>query len=61
MVLDWEAAYASGYRIEVSDDGATWQTVHSGTGGTGFKQTIPLDADGRHVRVHLRDRSGPYG
>ena len=61
VVLQWDPAFATAFDIEVSADGAAWQTVHSVTGGTGFKQTIPLDADGRHVRVHLRDRSGPYG
>lgn len=61
VVLQWDPAFATTFDIEVSDDGSTWRTVHTTTNGTGFKQTIPLDADGRHVRVHLRDRSGPYG
>ncbi|MFE7505448.1 discoidin domain-containing protein [Promicromonospora sp. NPDC057488] len=61
VVLQWDPAFATAYDIEVSDNGTTWRTVHSTTSGTGFKQTVPLDADGRHVRVHLRDRSGPYG
>jgi beta-glucanase (GH16 family) len=61
VVLQWDPAFATAFDIEVSDNGTTWRTVHTTTGGTGFKQTIPLDADGRHVRVHMRDRSGPYG
>ncbi len=61
VVLQWDPAFATTFDIEVSDNGTTWRTVHTTTGGTGFKQTIPLDADGRHVRVHMRDRSGPYG
>ncbi|MBE1876751.1 discoidin domain-containing protein [Myceligenerans pegani] len=61
VVLQWDPAYATSYSVDVSADGATWITVHSTTSGSGFKETIPLDADGRHVRVHMTDRSGPYG
>jgi hypothetical protein len=61
VVLQWDPAFATVFDIEVSDNGTTWRTVHTTTAGTGFKQTIPLDATGRHVRVHMRDRSGPYG
>ncbi|MFI6425686.1 discoidin domain-containing protein [Promicromonospora sp. NPDC050880] len=61
VVLQWDPAFATTFDIEVSDNGSTWRTVHTTTNGTGFKQTIPLDANGRHVRVHMRDRSGPYG
>lgn len=61
VVLQWDPAFATVFDIEVSDNGSTWRTVHTTTGGTGFKQAIPLNADGRHVRVHMRDRSGPYG
>ncbi|MGW6228908.1 discoidin domain-containing protein [Cellulosimicrobium cellulans] len=61
VVLQWDPAFATGYAIEVSDDGSSWRTVYSTTTGSGFKETIPLDADGRHVRVHMNDRSSPYG
>lgn len=61
VVLQWDPAYATSYSIDVSDDGADWTTVHTTTSGSGFVETIPLDADGRHVRVHMTDRSGDYG
>ncbi|WP_125776301.1 discoidin domain-containing protein [Antribacter gilvus] len=61
VVLQWDPAYATSYSIDVSANGTSWQTVYSTTTSTGFKQTIPLDADGRHVRVHMTDRSSPYG
>ncbi|MBD8078580.1 discoidin domain-containing protein [Cellulosimicrobium arenosum] len=61
VVLQWDPAYATGYDVEVSDDGSSWRSVYSTTTGSGFKETIPLDADGRHVRVHMNDRSSAYG
>ncbi|ARU51149.1 beta-glucanase (GH16 family) [Cellulosimicrobium cellulans] len=61
VVLQWDPAFATGYSIEVSDDGSSWRSVFSTTTGSGFKETIPLDADGRHVRVHMNDRSSAYG
>ncbi|MEE3921821.1 discoidin domain-containing protein [Micromonospora sp. BRA006-A] len=38
-VLRWEAAYATGYRIEVSGDGNSWQPVFSTTAGNGASTT----------------------
>ncbi|GAA1870881.1 discoidin domain-containing protein [Myceligenerans crystallogenes] len=61
VVLQWDPAYATGYDLQVSDNGSTWRTVHSTTTGKGFKETVPLDADGRHVRLQLNKRSGAYG
>lgn len=60
VVLQWDPAYATGYDIEVSDDGDAWTSVYSTSTGSGFKEVIPLDADGRHVRLHMNTRSGEY-
>ncbi|CAL9394886.1 hypothetical protein SUDANB95_01327 [Actinosynnema sp. ALI-1.44] len=61
VVLQWDPAYAKGFRIETSPDGTNWTAIHTTTTGTGFKQTIPVSGSGRHVRVALTARSGPYG
>ena len=52
-----EAAYASGYSIEVSSDSSTWETVATMTGGHGLMDTISLDgSSGRYIRLKLYQR-----
>ena len=50
--LNWEAAYATAYQIQVSDDGTTWTTVYSTTTGTGGTQTLTVTGTGRYVRMY---------
>ena len=59
--LVWEAAYASGYRIQVSDDGTTWTPAHETTTGKGGTETIALNASGRYVRMLGTKRATTYG
>ena len=37
----WEAAYASAFQLQVSNDNATWTTVYSTTTGAGGSETFP--------------------
>src|SRR5712691_343397 len=39
--LQWEAAYATAFQIQISADGSTWTPVYSTTTGTGGTQTLP--------------------
>ncbi|GAA2582018.1 cellulase family glycosylhydrolase [Dactylosporangium fulvum] len=62
VALNWEAAYATAYRVEVSADGSTWSSVHSTTTGNGGVDTITgLNATGRYVRVLGTARSTQWG
>jgi beta-glucosidase len=61
VVLNWEAAYATAYRIDVSSDATTWSTVFSTTTGHGGVETIPLTATGRYVRMYGTSRATGYG
>jgi parallel beta-helix repeat protein len=63
IVLSWEAAYASAYRLEVSDDGATWRSIYATTSGRGGVETITpaTVAEGRHVRVYCERRVMVFG
>ncbi|CAM5269893.1 hypothetical protein SMICM304S_06023 [Streptomyces microflavus] len=61
VVLQWDPAYARAYRIEVSDNGADWRTIHQTASGTGFKETLDVSGTGRHVRLYATERSGQYG
>ncbi len=61
VTLTWEAAYATGFAIQVSDDATTWTDAYRSTTGTGGTQTLALDAVGRYVRVLGTARATGYG
>ena len=61
MVLNWEAAYARAFQIQISADGTNWTTVYSTSSGTGGVQTIPVSGSGRYVRMYGTQRATPYG
>ncbi|WP_367129994.1 discoidin domain-containing protein [Saccharothrix sp. HUAS TT1] len=59
--LDWEAAYATSFQIQVSADGTAWTTVHTTTSGTGGKQGFTVTGSGRYVRMNGTQRANGYG
>ncbi|XVS66676.1 discoidin domain-containing protein [Actinosynnema sp. CA-299493] len=59
--LDWEAAYATSFQVQVSADGANWTPVHTTTAGAGGKQGFSVTGSGRYVRVHGTQRANGYG
>ncbi|MFF0290440.1 discoidin domain-containing protein [Streptomyces sp. NPDC005262] len=61
IVLKWEAAYATGYRIEFSTDNNTWTTAYSTTGGPGGTETLNVSGNARYVRLAGTARATPYG
>jgi hypothetical protein len=52
--LNWEAAYAVNYQIQVSNDASNWKTVRSinGNGSSGVLDYTSLAARGRYVRIY---------
>ncbi|MEV6924606.1 discoidin domain-containing protein [Dactylosporangium sp. NPDC051485] len=61
VVLDWEAAYATAFDLEVSDDGRGWRTVYSTTSGHGGRQVLDVAGSGSYLRLHLRARATRFG
>jgi hypothetical protein len=62
VVLDWEAAYAKAYAIEVSVDGTTWKPVYQtdrGQGGRAVIRFAPTEA--RWVRMVGTRRATSFG
>jgi hypothetical protein len=47
VVLSWEVAYARRYRLQISDDGMTWVTIHEEPDGDGGLDEIVTSATGR--------------
>lgn len=62
VVLHWEFAHATTYRVEISTDGQRWTVVHRTESGKGGVVRIDTDgATGRYVRLYCTERVGPYG
>ncbi len=59
--LSWEAAYATGYRIEFSGDGTHWSTAYSTSAGAGGTETVNLSGSARYVRMYGTARATQYG
>jgi hypothetical protein len=59
--LDWEAAYASSFQIQVSDNGDSWTTIQTTESGTGGKQVLDVAGTGRYVRMYGTQRATGYG
>ncbi|MGI5239198.1 discoidin domain-containing protein [Dactylosporangium sp. CA-139066] len=59
--LQWEAAYATAFQIQLSANASAWTTVYSTTTGTGGTQTIPVSGSARYVRMYGTARATGYG
>ncbi|ROP40021.1 mannan endo-1,4-beta-mannosidase [Saccharothrix texasensis] len=59
--LDWEAAHARQYQLQVSSDGTTWTTVHEDYAADGGTDEIVLDTSARYVKLYAFQRATPYG
>ena len=61
VTLDWESAYASSYKIQVSNDSSAWTDVYSTTKGTGGIENIGFTAKARYVRMLGLKRATEWG
>ncbi|HEY8918730.1 MAG TPA: discoidin domain-containing protein [Chitinophaga sp.] len=62
VVLKWENAYATAYRIETSADNVTWAAQKTVTAGVGGTEDLSFPAvNARYVRMQGVQRATPYG
>ncbi len=61
VVLRWEAAYATAYQIQVSNDASSWASIYSTTSGDGGVDDLVVSGIGRYVRMYGTARATPYG
>ncbi len=62
VTLHWETAYATSYRIEVSDDKEDWTEVYSTTTGDGGTDEITFSkVSARYVRMYGSQRATQWG
>ena len=61
VTLRWEAAYATGFQIQTSNDATNWTSIYTTTTGTGGNQTLSVSGSGRYVRMYGTARATGYG
>ena len=59
--LSWEAAYATGFQLQTSNDGTNWTSIYSTTAGPGGNQSLAVTGAGRYVRMNGTARASQYG
>ncbi|WP_424768806.1 discoidin domain-containing protein [Paenibacillus sp. sgz302251] len=60
--INWEAAYARQFQVQVSLDNSSWSTVYSNYNATGDLQTINFSSTtARYVKIYLIQRASSYG
>ncbi|MEG0041682.1 MAG: discoidin domain-containing protein, partial [Massilia sp.] len=60
--IDWEAAHASAYLLQASEDGGSWTTIKSVTDSVGGTEDFTgLNGQGRYLRMKGVKRAGQYG
>ncbi|GAB3250724.1 discoidin domain-containing protein [Kineosporia babensis] len=59
--LNWEAAYASAFTIQTSNNGTSWTNITPTTAGVAGLQTLDVTGNGRYVRMNGTARATPYG
>ena len=61
--LNWEAASGKAYKIQISDDAATWKDVYTTSTGKGGIETIPFsdNVTGRYVKMQGIQRNTEWG
>ncbi|WP_420128575.1 discoidin domain-containing protein [Longimicrobium sp.] len=58
LVIHWDRAYASRYRVETSADGVSWETAYEVVNGNGGRDPIYLpDTEMRHLRLAVQQGS----
>ena len=62
VVLNWEGACATDYKVQVSNNAKNWTDVaHITDGESGIKELSFNDVQGRYVRVECLNPTGQYG
>ncbi|MGY0236963.1 family 20 glycosylhydrolase [Longispora urticae] len=61
VVLRWEAAYGRAYKIQTSNDDATWTTVNTTTNSDGGVDDLAVTGTGRYIRMQGTTRATTWG
>ncbi|GAA2486992.1 discoidin domain-containing protein [Winogradskya humida] len=59
--LNWEAAYATSFKIQTSANGSTWSDATAAIAGQAGVQSVTVNATARYVRMYGTARATAYG
>ncbi|GIH23314.1 hypothetical protein Aph01nite_16240 [Acrocarpospora phusangensis] len=59
--LNWEVAYGSAYRIEISPDGGAWTGIYSTSSADGAIDDLTVSGTGRYIRMYGTARGTQWG
>jgi F5/8 type C domain/Glycosyl hydrolases family 16 len=59
--LTWEAAAASAYQIQTSNDATNWTTIATNNNSPADIQSLALTGSGRYIRVNATGRASAFG
>ncbi len=61
IVINWEAAYAREYNVEITTDKQSWETVYTTTDGQGGIVNIPLsNVQARYIKINCTRKIAAY-
>jgi hypothetical protein len=61
VTLNWEAAYAKTFTIQISSDSVSWTNIAPIVNGAAGVQTVAVSGTGRYVRMYGFTRATNYG
>ena len=61
VILKWEAAYATSYQVQTSNDATNWTSIYTTTTGDGATDDLAVSGSGRYLRVNMTVRGTAYG
>ncbi|MCF7885078.1 MAG: glycoside hydrolase family 3 C-terminal domain-containing protein [Candidatus Marinimicrobia bacterium] len=59
--IHWEAAYASQYYVQISDNNEDWQNIREVTNSNGGLDQINVNSKARYIRIYGTERATEYG
>lgn len=59
--IRWEGAYATEYKIQLSNDEESWRDIYSTSNCKGGNETLSLTGSARYVRIYMTKRALNYG
>jgi beta-glucosidase len=62
LIITWESAFASSYKIDVSADRASWKEVFSTEAGRGGTETVTFPLTyARYIKMYMAKKNGDWG
>lgn len=61
VIIKWEGAYATNYKIQISPDNTNWTDIYTETAGNGGTDNLLISGTGQYLRYYGTARATVYG